>query len=277
MTLYIVGAGPGPGYQGRIVDQLVSSADRVYVETYTVPGSEWLVDYASGLAPGRVSEAPRSLLEEGARRLVEEASRSTVVVLVAGDPLVATTHRGLLYEAARAGVPYRVVPGLSGVCAAKSVSLLDYYKYGRTVTVPGPWRMVKAYSVVEYILSNACAGLHTLLLLDINPATGTQLPPNEAASTVLSLASELGAGAIAGAPAILVERAGLEGERVTLYRSLQDLASAGGPWREPASIAVPGPLGPVEREHLEAVHGFDPGPGLERGIACRLLSTVSEG
>ncbi len=272
----MAGGGVGPGYQGGVLESLLRSADRVYVDTYTVPGAGWLVEYARGIAGGRVVEAGRSLLEEGAARVVEEARGGLVVVLVPGDPLIATTHRSLVVEAARRGVRYRVVPGVSGVCAAASASLLDYYKFGRTVTVPGPWRMVKAYSVVEYLLGNACLGLHTLLLLDIDPG-GRQYPPGEAAGQLLSLARELGAdGLLSGAPVLVVERAGLPGERVTLH-SLRGLAGDPGPWGEPASLVVPGRLHPSEREALEAVHGRDPGPGLDPGEACRLLEEAREG
>jgi len=273
VVLYLVGAGLGPGYQGDVVDRLVREADTVYVEAYTMPGADWLVEYARARARGRVVVASRSVMEEGVRGVVEEARRGRVVVLVAGDPLTATTHRSLIVEAARAGVPYRVVPGVSGVCASKSLSMLDYYKYGRTITVPGPWRMVRAYSIVEYILANACAGLHTLALLDIHPETLRQYPPGEAVHYLLGLAGELGVPHLRGAPVIVVERAGLSGERVRLYPRLDGVPRAG-EWGEPASLAIPGPLGRVEREHLEAIHGVDPGPGLDREEACRLLGVV---
>ena len=274
MVLVLAGGGLGPGYETGIVGDLVSRADKVYVETYTLAGSGWLLSWARRLAGERVVEAPRSLLEEGSRGVIEEARHSLVVVLVPGDPLVATTHRSLIVEAERLGVPWRVVPGVSGVCAAKTRSLLDFYKFGRTVTVPGPWRGVKAYSVIEYILANACAGLHTLLLLDVEPGGRGQLDPGEAARVILSLARDLGVeGFLAGAPVIVVERAGLPGERASMYR-LGEVPVEG--WRTPSSMALPGPLNPVEREALEAAYGWDPGPGLEPGEACRLLARVED-
>jgi len=277
VALYLVGAGLGPGYQGRIVEDLLSRADRVYVESYTVPGAGWLLEYARGIAGDRVVEAGRGVLEEGARAIVEEAARRVVVVLVAGDPLVATTHRSLLVEAARRGVEWRVIPGVSGVCAAKSIAMLDYYKYGRTVTVPGPWRMVRAVSVVEYILANACAGLHTLALLDIDPRSGRQLPPDHAARQLLSFADGPAGTLLSKAPVMVVERAGLQGERVRVLPSLSRLAGLDSEdWGEPASLVLPGRLGRVEREHVEAVYGVDPGPGLQPEEACRALSWLRE-
>ena len=274
MVLVLAGGGLGPGYETSIVGDLVSKADRVYVETYTLAGSGWLLSWARRLAGERVVEAPRSLLEEGSRRVIEEARHSLVVVLVPGDPLVATTHRSLIVEAERLGVSWRVVPGVSGVCAAKARSLLDYYKFGRTVTVPGPWRGIKAYSIIEYILANACAGLHTLLLLDVEPGGRGQLEPGAAAGVILSLARDLGVGGfLEDAPIIVLERVGLPGERASMYR-LGELPGEG--WRTPSSMALPGPLNPVERETLEAAYGWDPGQGLEPRQACRLLAGIQD-
>jgi len=270
--LVLAGGGLGPGYVGGLVAELVRGGDVVYVDTYTVPGAGWLLEWARGVAGGRVVEASRGVLEEGAPRIVEEARSALVVVLVPGDPLIATTHRSLVVEAVRRGVEYRVVPGVSGVCAAKTASLLDYYRFGRTVTVPGPWRRVRAYSVVEYLLRNACAGMHTLLLLDIDE-WGRQYPPGDAVEQLLSLAGELGV-SLDGAPLLAVERAGLEGERVTLHR-LPSVEEPRGGWREPASLVVPGPLAAYEREALEAVHGVDPGPGL--AWACEALRELEGG
>ena len=274
MVLVLAGGGLGPGYETGIVEDLVGRADRVYVETYTLAGSGWLLEWARRVAGDRVVAAERRLLEEGARGIVEEARHGLVVVLVPGDPLVATTHRSLIVEAERLGVPWRLVPGVSGVCAAKTRSLLDYYKFGRTVTVPGPWRGVRAYSVVEYILANACAGLHTLLLLDVEPGGRGQLSPGEAAEVILDLAGDLGVrGFLEEAPVVVVERAGLPGERAGMHR-LAGVPRGG--WRTPSSMALPGPLNPVEREALEAAYGWDPGPGLDRGEACRLLARVQD-
>ncbi len=274
--LVLAGAGLGPGYQGRLLEDLVASAWRVYVDTYTMPGASWLLEWARRVARDRVVEAPRHVLEQGGARIVEEARDRLVVVLVAGDPLIATTHRSLVVEAARRGVGYRVIPGVSGVCSAKAASMLDYYKFGRTVTVPGPWRMVKAYSIVEYLLYNACGGMHTLLLLDID-GEGRQLHPGEAAGIVLSLAGELGVSSLLeGSPAILVEAAGLENGRVRVFERLSTLAAWRGGFAEPASIIVPGTLAAYEREALEAVLGLDPGPGIGGAPACRALEKARE-
>lgn len=267
MTLALVGAGPGPGMMTRRAVELIREADTVYIESYTMPSSSWLVVEVRRLRPD-AQVADRTLLEEDSGSLLSQAQDRLVVVAVAGDPLIATTHRALVSEARRRGLEVTVVPGVSGVCAAKTAAGLDYYKYGRTATIPGPWRMVKPYSVVEYTLENMCIGLHTLLLLDV-AEDGGQLPLGQAWRMLRE----------AGAPRLLAERlalvvvdAGTERERV-YYSRLEDIGSHDGHGGV-ASIVVPGNVSPVEAEHLQALHGVDEDMipvGDARRMACSTL------
>lgn len=239
--------------------ELASKADVVYVDVYTSPGASWLAEELSRLAGGRVVAAGREVLEQGAWRIVEEAREGLVVVAAPGDPLVATTHVSLLVEAARRGVEWRVIPGVSGVVAAKTASGLQYYRFGRTFTIPGPWRGVRAYSVVEYAYTNICAGLHSAVLLDVDDE-GRQLPPGEAAGILLDLEREV-AGELGVEPvlhrlmALVVSRAGQPGQLVDHGR-LPDVGSAR--WSPPATLVIPATVHPTEAEALQALHGVDP-------------------
>lgn len=274
MPIYLVGGGLGPGYQTDILRKILEISDKIYVETYTVPSSDWLVSYIKENTRGEIIVAGRSLLEEKSRRLVREARKLNVAVVVPGDPLIATTHRSILMVAAEEGVEHRVVPGSSGVCAAKSLSLLDYYKFGRTVTIPGPWRKVKPYSVLGYIYDNACIGLHTLVLLDISP-DGSQLPPPEAVSILVGLEEEIGVETLSSASGMVVERAGYLDGRVRVYRRLVDIHGVGDDWMEPASIIIPGELSPIDVEVISKVYG-ERVDGIDRAVGCGSKKVLSE-
>ena len=261
MTLILAGAGYARGMMSEEVRRIVSEASKVYVDTYTMPGSGWLVEEASALAPGRVVAATRSQLEEGSRNLVEEArGPEAVVVLVAGDPLVATTHVSLLVEARKAGVDFKYYPGVSGVCSAKAASTLHYYRFGRTVTIPGPWRNVRPYSVVEAVYANLCIGLHTALLLDVDDE-GRQLSPAQALKIVLEVegevSGELGLQGFIGKLPVLVVEAGAGGEHMVRFLGTVSEASekpsiAGGP----STLIIPAKLHPTEQWALEGVWGI---------------------
>ena len=258
MTLVLAGAGLHPGSVTVEVREALEKASRVYVDTYTMPRAAWLAEWARGVAGDRVVEADREVLESNSSRIVEEASHSLVVVLVPGDPLVATTHVSLLAEASRRGVEWRVIPGISGVVTSKTLVGLQYYRYGRTITVPGPWRGVKAVSIVSHLYGNLCIGLHTLVLLDVADG-GPQLDPASGASELLSLEARLASDmafepVLPGLLAAVVERAGHPDARV-YWASIREIAGGnGGPWREPSSIVVPGLVHPTELDMITSLY-----------------------
>ncbi|MEB3851910.1 MAG: diphthine synthase [Desulfurococcales archaeon] len=272
MPLILAGAGVYPGSVTSEVAGLVASADRVYVDTYTMPGADWLLAWARRVAGERVAPASREALEARAREVVEEARRGTVVVLVPGDPLIATTHVSLLVEAAGRGVEWRVAPGVSGAVSAKVLSGLQYYRFGRTVTIPGPWRGVRAVSVVSQIYGNLCVGLHTLALLDVSE-DGSQLPPAAGAGTLVELEGELARdmgveeGVLPGLLAAVVERAGTPEARA-YWGTLGGIASGGGS-RAPSSIVVAGIVHPTEADVLEGLYGVSRGEVERHNAALR--------
>ena len=175
--------------------------------------------------------------------------------MVPGDPLIATTHISILLEASKNKIKWKVLPGVSGVTAAMVASGLQFYKFGRTVTIPGPWRSVKAYSVVEYIYCNLEKGLHTLLLLDY--IEGRMLQPWEAAKAILELEKELSREEafypiLERLIIIIVERAGLEDQRV-LWSKLKRLALSNHKSPPPTSLIIPGRIHPTEAEVINEI------------------------
>jgi diphthine synthase len=184
LTLILAGGGLGPYIDSLKIINLIKEADLVYVDTYTSPNSQWLLKEAEKIGGKlKVKEAPRRLLEDEVYKIIELAKKQKILILTPGDPLIATTHISIIVEASRRGVDWKVIPGTSGVIAAMTASGLQFYRFGKSITVPGPWRAVKAYSVVEGIYCNLEKGLHTLLLLDY--IEGKVLEPWEAAKAII--------------------------------------------------------------------------------------------
>ena len=277
MVLVIAGGGLYPGHFTRELVDVLGSADMVIVETYTMPWSGWLVDEVRRYAGGGVVVATRSMLEEESHRLLKEAVERDIVIVTAGDPLIATTHRSLISEASRMGVKYRVIHGVSGVCSAKADSGLDYYKYGRTVTIPGPWRGVKAYSVLMYTYSNMCTGLHTLLLLDVDER-GNQLSPKDAAIILLNLEEEAGISVLSKSRILIVWNSGMENVLVEAYK-LNELSTLETTPKGIASLVVPGEVSPIEAEHLELTYNIKLDLSQHKQLlpeACNALNKLKE-
>lgn len=158
--------------------------------------------YTSALLGAR-AEAVEALLGKPIRRLSREQVESEkdvldaakdrrVAFLVAGDPMVATTHVDLRLRAAAAGIPTRVVHGVSILGAAAGALGLQAYKFGRTTTVPFPSPGHEVTSPLDPILENRRVGLHTLVLLDLRE-DGTFLDPKAALGSLLAMARAKGA------------------------------------------------------------------------------------
>ncbi len=244
--LILVGAGLGPDYVTKRALEALRSSDVVLVEAYTSPRSSWLVDVVKSLGK-EYRLVDRSELEERSSEVVELSRNRNVAVLIAGDPLIATTHSALLVEAAMSGVKTSVIPGVSGPCSAISASGLQFYRFGASATVPGPWRGVSAAATALTLLSNLCWGHHTLLLLDVSPE-GETLGPKEALEV---LWRELGALGNADRLGQLLALLTSVGDDVTV--AYTTLLRRNLPGVEVGSIAVPALLQPIESEYLRYV------------------------
>jgi len=107
------------------------------------------------------------LEEYTGKMILDEAEKGKAVLLVPGDPSIATTHVDLRIRAEKQGIKTRIVHGASIVSAVVGLSGLQNYKFGRSVTIP----FSDADSIVEtpynVITQNKKLGLHTLCFLDI--------------------------------------------------------------------------------------------------------------
>ncbi len=254
MALFIVGAGPSIEYLTIRALEAIGGADKIYIDSYTsiAPGVDR--ETLSKLTRGEVVEASRYMLEQGASRIIEEARSKNVVILVPGDPLIATTHVALAVEARKAGVEVHIVPGVSGVQAVIDATGLQFYRFGKPVTVVYPEEGYKPYSIVETIWFNYSNNLHTLLLLDLRLDEGKAMTIPEALEVLEQLeeeyAREQKRQPIVGSALLVgVARAGLR-DQYCLAGRINELKAAKYP-PPPHSIVVVAPKPhPMELEAL---------------------------
>ena len=144
------------------------TADKVFAELYTSLMPALDMKQLERLVGKKVTIVSRKALEEeDGNQVLREARRGKVVFLVPGDPLIATTHVDLRIRAKKMGIEIRIVHGASIVSAAMSLTGLQNYKFGRSVTIPFPEKGVTAETANTVILENAGRGLHTLCFLDV--------------------------------------------------------------------------------------------------------------
>jgi diphthine synthase len=168
----------------------VKKADTVFAELYTslLPG--FSLEMFEKTCGRRVNMVSRADLEEGdAQVILKAAEHHKAVLLVPGDPLIATTHVSLRIEAEKRGIRTRIVHGASALSAVIGLSGLHNYKFGKSVTIPFPneTSCETPYSVIS---QNKKLGLHTLCLLDINVEKGRFLYIRDALSRLLRVEKE---------------------------------------------------------------------------------------
>ncbi|MEM3673189.1 MAG: diphthine synthase [Candidatus Bathyarchaeia archaeon] len=150
----------------------------------------------------------RELEEESGKVILEAANKGKVVLLVPGDPLVATTHIALRLEAEKRGIKTRIVHGASIISAVVGLSGLHSYKFGKSVTIPFP-EETKPLTPYKVIANNRRLGLHTLCLLDIKAEEKRYLSIREALEALLKIEKEKRKGIITSATfAVGIARAG---------------------------------------------------------------------
>ncbi len=144
--------------------ETVRNADIAYIEFYTSKLSSTLEDLEKFFGRKLVL-LQRKDLEEESWKIIEEAKDKDVVILVPGDPMVATTHAAIKLEAEKAGVRTRVIHGASIINAVCGLTGLHNYRFGKSATVS--WHPSR--TPVDVIAANRSIDAHTLLFLDLHP------------------------------------------------------------------------------------------------------------
>lgn len=171
--------------------------------------------------------------------LIEEARTKNVALLVPGDPLAATTHFSLLAACKRDGVAVNVVHA-SSILTAVAETGLHLYKFGRTTTLCFPSRGFEPQSPYEAIRANKRAGLHTLILLDV------QEERYMAVADALALLQEHAPDVTQGA-LLAASRLGAQEQKIA-YGTVEQLLRER--FDVPAVVIVPGTLHFTEEEAL---------------------------
>ncbi|HYM38940.1 MAG TPA: diphthine synthase [Thermoplasmata archaeon] len=228
------------------------AADLVFAEFYTSALMGARLPSVEALVGRPVRRLSREQVERGTE-ILDAAKVRRVAFLVAGDPMAATTHVDLRLRAAAAGIPTRIVHGVSILTAAAGTLGLQAYKFGRTTTVPFPSPGFHPTSPLDPNLENRHAGLHTLVLLDLRE-DGTFLDPKEAIGSLLAMAKDASAAEFGPRTLVCVlSRVGSPDVRVVSGAAADLVKRDLGPPLH--SLVVPGALHFLEKDALVAFAG----------------------
>lgn len=188
--------GIGPGKVSSMTLEAVELAQRADVRLYEAYTALWSEGALAELEDevGSIQRIMRPTIEQP-EDLLEMARTQYVAVLVVGDPMQATTHIDLQLRAESAGIPVRVVHGISITTLVPGTTGVSNYKFGRSTTLTYPYGEWIATSPLEVMMQNYLQKLHTLVLFDLDPSgagTGDQLPmqSSDAAESIAKMVAK---------------------------------------------------------------------------------------
>lgn len=253
-SLTLAGLGISPRHITDKVKTVLHESDLIYFDTYTSFPCGWstsIIEEMSG-HNGRVVNATRKDLEDLSYRLIEEALELNVTVAVIGDPVFATTHISLYNQAKRRGINAKIEPGLGILPYIMSKSGLSSYKFGGTVTFVRKESGVPDPTIYEVLRRNRDAGLHTIVLMNIQD--GTYVSSADAMKGILELEEKFMERVVTPSTKVIVgSRLGCEEEKMIYlalgsYEKVQRLPL-------PHIIIIPTSLNFVESETLSWLTG----------------------
>jgi diphthine synthase len=232
----------------------IKTADNVFIELYTNLMADFSKENLEKISSKELQIVSREELEERSGKLIlETAETGKVVLLVPGDPLIATTHVALRIHAKKLGIKTRIVHGASILSAVIGLSGLHNYKFGKSVTIPilseNP-----SETPYEVIAQNKKRGLHTLCLLDVKVEENRYMKICEGLESLLKVEEKRKENIVVIDTLVVgIARAGSNYPTVRAG-FLEDLLGYdfGGP---PHSIVFPGELHFMEAEALIVLAG----------------------
>lgn len=202
--LLIIGLGLGAKDVSVRAMEEIRKPGLIFLETYTAFVTKDYLKFLEGEAGGDITPVSRQDLEDKVKATVAMAKKQRVVLLVPGDPLIATTHSIILNEAKKQGVECEVIHAPSVFSVAIGESGLDVYKFGPTVTIPFWFEKYKPTSFLKAIAKNIRNGEHTLLLLDIEQKDKRPMRIAEAIDIIRKAESSENTGVFAGSTKLIV-------------------------------------------------------------------------
>jgi len=230
--------------------EAAKSADKVYIELYT---SVWHGKSELEKIIGKdIVELKRADLEQHSDKLIEEAKTNNIVILIPGDPMIATTHSILIEAAKNAAIGANIIHNASIVSAIGETGL-HIYKLGASATVPFLEKTGGKLpeSVYNTLKMNRANGLHTLLLLDITPEKS--MTANEAMKLMMAIEEQRKEDMFTGDTEVIVfARTGSGEDSAIAFGKVSELMAKdfGEP---PMVLIVPGILHFSERDFLNSM------------------------
>lgn len=224
--------------------ECIQAADTIYLEEYTSRLAGASLQNLEDCYKKPVCRLGREDIELHPYAILDAATMGNVALLIAGDPMVSTTHADLRIRAAERGIRTSVIHGASIASAVCGLTGLQNYRFGKSCSLPFPQKNWFPSTPIEVIARNRELNLHTIVYLDIQKDRFMTIPD------AVDLLEQMGQKLRVEIPLYIgVARAGSEMPVVCAGSAGKVRAATFGP---PLHIlVVPGELHDMERRYLE--------------------------
>ena len=176
--LYLVGLGLNE--KGITLEGLeaIKKCKKIYLESYTVE-FPYDIKKLEKVIGKKIIKLGRADVESD--KLVKEAKKENIALLVYGSPIFATTHVSLLMDCEKNKIKTSIVYSAS-VFDAIAQTGLQLYKFGRIISMPKWEKNFEPDSFLESVKQNYSINTHSLVLVDIGFSFNKALEQLEKAS-----------------------------------------------------------------------------------------------
>ena len=231
----------------------LKNVDDIYAEFYTANLFGTTLSAIENIIGKEIRVLTREEVEEYNIPL-NSAMENDVAFLVAGDPLIATTHADMMIEAKKMNIETTVIHSSSILSAAPGLAGLQAYKFGKVTTIPFPGEKYFPHSPYLTIKANLELDAHTLVLLDINAHEKKYMTANEGLDYLIKVENDRKENIISeDSLAVVVARAGSK-DPIVRADKIGTLINEnfGGPLH---CLIIPGKLHFMEAEFIVRICG----------------------
>ena len=236
--LYLIGLGLNKDGISSFGLAMAKKCKKVYLENYTVdfPYTKHQLEEVIGK---KIIDADRKFVED--LKIIDEAAKLDVGLLVYGSPLTATTHITLLQEAKASGIRTKIIYSAS-VFDAVAETGLQLYKFGKIASMPA-WNPAENYepdSFMKVVQENQSMKAHSLILVDI----GLEFPDALKQLEESAKKYEIKLNKI-----VVCQVLGTQDRKIS-YKTIEEFREFSGV-RKPYCLIIPSKLHFMEKEVLE--------------------------
>jgi diphthine synthase len=160
--LYLIGLGLNEKSISLEGIEAIKKCKKIYLENYTVE-FPYLIKDLNKILRKKIIELERKDVESD--KLIKEAKKENIALLVYGSPLFATTHISLIMDCKKAKVNSKIIFSAS-VFDAVAETGLQLYKFGKISSMPKWENHFHPDSFLEFAEQNNSIGAHSLILID---------------------------------------------------------------------------------------------------------------